>query len=251
MCPELFSFNGFTVHSYGFMLAVGILAGYILMVRVATYRGISKDFVGYLLTGCVLWGVIGARLFYVLIAFENFAASPVNIIKIWEGGLVYWGGFIGGAGWLFYATKKMSLNIRIVADLISPALSLGYAFGRIGCFLTGCCYGAKTDSVISIVFKNRASLAPINEPLIPVQLYASLYSFLLAVFLYQRFKFGKAKPGHVFVLYIFLYSVFRIVIEFFRADYRGPLFSGLTPTQWIAAAGAILSSYYVVILRKK
>jgi phosphatidylglycerol:prolipoprotein diacylglycerol transferase len=130
-----------------------------------------------------------------------------------------------------------------VADLISPFIALGLSFGRIGCFLAGCCYGKETSLPWGVVFKSPDSLAPLNVPLHPTQLY-DVANGLAIFFLLSWMEKRKTFEGQIFWLFLFLYSVTRFLIEFLRGDPRGSLFGDLFSTsQAIGILLAILSLF--------
>ncbi|MGM0440808.1 MAG: prolipoprotein diacylglyceryl transferase [Elusimicrobiota bacterium] len=243
MHPELFSIGKLTVYSYGFLLALGMLAGLKLAVKSAKYRNISKKFINGMFPGAILFGLLGSRILYVLLKFSDYFGKDGNIFKIfafWEGGLVFLGGVIGGLLYLIYFTKKWGYDFKSVGDVLAPGLSLSYGIGRLGCFSAGCCYGKPTDSCIGIVFNHPESLAPPGVSLVPTQLISSLFGISFSIFLYFYLKTKKTKyPGLVMALFFAGYSMFRIIIEFFRGDFRGETFLNLTTTQWIALAGIL------------
>ncbi|MEA3506031.1 MAG: prolipoprotein diacylglyceryl transferase [Elusimicrobiota bacterium] len=262
MHPILFKVGSFTLYTYGAMVALGLIAGYYLDLAGAKYRGFSREFIGKIIVGAIISGIIGARLFYVIIA-----PGPVNIFKIWEGGLVFSGGLVGGALWMIYAALRYRVSIWSLGDVLAPGLLLGQGIGRIGCFSAGCCYGKVTESAIGVVFSDPHSLAyPLGVPLIPTQLISSLYSVLAACVLFLCLKSEKSategsargategsargEVSGVFSLFLVLYGSFRIAIEYLRGDFRGPEFAGWTSTQWIAAAAVILGGCMLITRRK-
>ncbi|MDY7036504.1 MAG: prolipoprotein diacylglyceryl transferase, partial [Thermodesulfobacteriota bacterium] len=145
---------------------------------------------------------------------------PLDILKIWQGGLVFSGGLIAVAlamGWYF---MRHDLPFWKMADLWAPAVAIGQGIGRIGCFMAGCCFGKPTDMKWGVVFTHPHSLAPLSVPLHPTQLYASfsgLIIFLVLLILQARKKF----QGQVFLWFLILHSTGRLLVERFRGDYRG------------------------------
>lgn len=165
----------------------------------------------------------GARILYVFINFNDYRDNLLDIFKIWNGGLVFFGGFIGGAlgAIMFLRIKKM--DIWKTADVLAPGLALGHSVGRFGCLFAGCCYGKSCTLPIALTFTNPDSLAPLNTPLHPTQLYmiaSNFVLFLILLAIQRRKRFN----GMVFLSYIMLYSLFRSIIEFFRGDFRGNFF---------------------------
>ena len=196
MHPILAKFGVITIYSYGVMVAAGFgLASFFIYKRAEKF-GLNKDKILDFLIIILVAGILGGRLLYVLLNFGYYAARPLEIPNLSKGGLVLYGGFMTALAAAAAFLKKERLNFWAVVDLVAPYLALGQAFGRIGCFFNGCCYGA-----------NGA----------PVQLYSSLA--LIGIFLALRFWQDARKfNGEIFLGYCMLYTVKRFVIEFIRAD---------------------------------
>ncbi len=240
MYPELFSIGGLSVYSYGVFMVIAVISGYFFLVKTASLRGISEKSVSYFFTGAVIWGLIGARLFYVLIDIRSFVSSPLEFFALQRGGLVFSGALLGGIGWVIYASKKRRISFLNIADITVPALALGYAIARIGCFMAGCCYGSVTDSACGVVFPGN------SHPVHPVQIYSVIASAMFAFILYRALKSSRINRGMVFALYLVLYGSFRVAIEFLRGDFRGAYIFFFTPTQWIAAISAAAGLYMLI-----
>jgi phosphatidylglycerol:prolipoprotein diacylglycerol transferase len=136
-------------------------------------------------------------------------------------------------------------------DLVSPLLALGLFFGRIGCFFAGCCYGKETSLPWGVVFTNPNSLARLNVPLHPTQLYDAANGLAIFLFLIWRER-RKAFDGQIFSLFLLLYSITRFFIEMLRGDPRGFLFQNLISTsQGIGIFLAILSIFMLFFLEKR
>ncbi len=248
MYPELFSIGHFTLHSYGLVMAIALISGYYFLLKTSKLRELSEKFISYLFTGAVIWGIVGARMFYVLISLESFIHFPLKVFAVWEGGLVFSGGLIGGIIWAVYASKKRKVKFLDTADVTVPALALGHAIQRMGCFLSGDSYGRITDSWVGVVFPRgshahyeqvRRGIVDISQsPLAvhPAQLYSLVGVGIISFILYRVLKSDRTKNGSVFALYLSLYGIFRVGIEYLRGDFRGAHILFFTPTQWVAAA---------------
>lgn len=159
--------------------------------------------------------------------------------------MVY-GGIIGGilAAWIYCKVAK--LKFMKYFDLVMPSVALAQGFGRIGCFLAGCCYGKETESAFHIIFHDSA-YAPNNVPLIPTQLISSGLDFLNCIFL-MWFAGKKKGDGQVAGLYLVCYSVGRFVLEFFRGDLERGSVGSLSTSQFIAiftaVAGVVLFFWF-------
>jgi phosphatidylglycerol:prolipoprotein diacylglycerol transferase len=249
MHPILFRLGGLAVYAYGFFVAIGFVAGVIFATLRARKEGIPFEKVVDLFY-TVLSAILGSRILFVLINLDVYRENPLQIFKIWEGGLVFYGGLILAIGVSIGYMRWHRLPIWKFADLFSPSIALGLFFGRIGCFFAGCCYGRETSLPWGIIFTDPNSLARLNVPLHPTQLYESTSSLIIFFFLNWMEK-KKTFDGQLFWLFLFLYSVTRFFIEMLRDDPRGFLFRGLLSTsQGIGIFLAILSIFVLFYLKK-
>ena len=219
MHPVLFKIGPYSVYSYGAMLALAFLVCSFLAKRRAASIGMDGEKILDLTVLLIMSGVIGGRIMFVVLDLEYFKTRPLDIFKLWEGGLVWYGGLILAviSGAVFLRIYKMP--ILKTADLMMPYVALGQAIGRIGCFLNGCCYG--------------------KTPALPTQLFESAAMFIVYLILRRRVP----SNGRTFFLYLILYSVFRFFNEFIRGDNMLAVM-GLTFSQFISViiftAAAIL-----------
>ena len=241
MRPILFKIGGFSIYSYGVMLALGIAAAVVGMRSLFKERGYPEEKLYDLALIAVISGIIGSRLFYIVFyAWDAFLQNPLLFFKLWQGGLVFYGSLLGGlvGGLIYLAVQKMPF--WEVADMAAPYFALAYAIGRIGCFLNGCCYGKATAVPWGVVFPVVDGL-----PRHPTQLYSSVAALGLFVFLsrlYRRRRF----PGQVFTCYLGGYAVVRFVIEFWRENLI--LWAGLTVGQVMALAAVLASIILYAVL---
>jgi len=172
MLPTIIKLGPLTLRSYGLMVALGLFAALQYIVYRAKAKGISQNKVLDIVLYGIVAGLIGARLAYVLTNFGFYSRNLGDIVKIWEGGLVYYGGFLAGsAAVIVYVLANPEINLWELGDILAPALSLGHVFGRIGCLLAGCCYGKVTGLPWAVKFSNPESLAPTGLCLHPTQIY--------------------------------------------------------------------------------
>ena len=221
MYPELFTIFGITVYSYGLLVAIGFFAGMTYITKYSDNIPVKKDQMYDFLFYLIVVSIIGARLLYVLVNMDSFIQHPLDVIKVWQGGLVFYGGFIAAVLYALLYCKYKKINIKRLADVFAPALALGHSFGRIGCLLSGCCYGKETHCFISV--NNRY----------PTQIFEAAGNLIIFFILHKLYK-KSYKDGYVFLLYLIFYSVLRFSIEFFRGDDRGSFFLGLSPAQNIS-----------------
>ncbi|RLC43640.1 MAG: prolipoprotein diacylglyceryl transferase [Candidatus Coatesbacteria bacterium] len=251
MHPVLFRITEtIAIRSYGVMLAIAFFVGIIIAIRFAKREGIKSSVVIDLSLWVILATIIGGRLLYVLMNLKDYLSSPLDILRIWQGGLIFYGGFflsILVAVWFF---KRNKINEWRGLDLLSPAAAIGYAIARIGCFLNGCCYGKPTDGPFGLIFSPESAAGShyFGVPIHPTQLYAmviNLAIFFVLWYVYSRRRFY----GQVFWSYVFLYSVYRFLIEFVRGD-KGQIAFGMTAIQLVTIALFVCSIIGYLELRR-
>ena len=246
MRPILFELPGWEikVHSYGVMIFVACMAALGTAVWRARREKIDPNVVYELATWLFLGGVIGARGLYVLFHRETIH-SLGDIIRSWQGGNVFYGCILGGlTGSLIYCYRR-PFPFWAMADAVAPAVAVGIAFGRIGCFLNGCCYGAVCDLPWAVRFpvdtlpwfrQVDSGLISVSAttslPMHPTQLYASVAGFLILGLLLAYTPYRR-REGQVIALLMILYSITRWPIEALRSDERA-IFAGMTLSQNIS-----------------
>ena len=242
MKMEIFSIGPFTVHGYGLMIGIGILACLFMALYRAKKKNMSQDAVLDITIYGVLGGFLGAKLLYVIVEFKDFIKNPMSILG--SEGFVVYGGIIAGVlvGMLYCKMKKLVFLEYL--DLAAPSIAIAQGFGRLGCFLAGCCYGRQTDAWYGVVFP-EGCFAPAGVKLIPTQLISSIGDFLIMGILLLYSKKSK-HAGDVGALYMLLYGVGRFLIEFLRNDDRGAV-GALSTSQTISiviVAGSLLLFYF-------
>ena len=247
MYPILLHLGPVTIHTYGALLALGALLGILLVGRLAKKSGLDPDQVQNLLVWCLLAGLIGSRLAFVFIEWERFSAQPWRMFQIWDGGLVFYGGIIGGLPTGVALARRWGIPILKLLDCAAPGLALAQFFGRLGCFSAGCCYGKPYDGACAVLFSSPESLAPRNVHLYPTQLFIAgelLVILALLYWLWPRRRFA----GQIFFMYGFLHGISRVVIEQFRGDFRGELIlSWLTPTGLFALCLSLACALALIV----
>jgi len=269
MRPVLFhiplGFVTLPLYSYGLMLALSLIVGWYITLELCVRDGMDRQVMGR----CYMWtagaALAGARLLYVvtnLDRFDNF----LDIFKVWQGGLVAYGGFLGGfvGAWVFCRIK--GIRLLAWADCAVPSLCTGLMITRIGCLLYGCDFGKPFDGKWSIVFpagspafnqQRVEGLLPPSAthslPVHPAQLYESLNGLMLLglVFLVRRYrKFS----GEMFVAFTMGYAILRYYVEILRADEQRGNVGPLTTSQFIGVttflAGAALLAWLYARYRK-
>ncbi|MDI6731414.1 MAG: prolipoprotein diacylglyceryl transferase, partial [Candidatus Margulisbacteria bacterium] len=190
----------------------------------------------------IIAGIIGARIFYVVGQWSEYQNNLWDIFAVQKGGLVFLGGFLFDLAVVIWFAKRKNIPLLRLLDILAPGSALGYAIGRVGCFLNGCCFGLPTSIPWAIKFP-AGSLAHSyypNQFLHPTQLYAILIMFLAfiaLVYIYRR----KKRDGQVFYYFFIFYGSYRLIVEFFRFS---PIhWLGLTPSQWLALIFILLAGY--------
>lgn len=232
MKNEIFTIGPFTVHGYGLMIAIGVLAAYMAAMKRSKRYNLNGELVFDLALWCLVGGMLGAKLLYWITIFPDILADPASLFQDFSNGFVVYGGILGGilGGYLFCRRKK--LVFLQYFDLVMPSVALAQGFGRIGCFLAGCCYGAETDSWFHVIFHD-SPMAPNNVPLIPTQLISSALDFAHFLVLCW-FASRKKTDGQVAGLYLILYSIGRFFLEFFRGDLIRGSVGTLSTSQFIS-----------------
>ena len=246
MYNDLFHIGRFTVHGYGLMIGLGIVASLMLSWRRAKPRGIPEDAVSALTILAVVIGFVGAKIFFILTHWSMFAADPLGTLGS-EGFVVYGGILFGFLAALIYCRRRRE-SFFLWADILLPGVAAAQALGRVGCFLAGCCYGKPTASRFGVVFP-QGSFAPAGIPLWPTQLFSAAGDLLLCLFLLYIDR-RPHREGHLAVWYLLLYGVGRFAVEFLRNDVRGSV-GALSASQFLSlfsAAGALLLS---ALLRRR
>ena len=253
--PALDDGVGVPIRGYGVMLLVAAAAGTWLSVLRGRRMGFDADTILALGTEVFLWGLVGARLFYVLQYREQFFGPGVSlgdsltrVVNIAGGGLVVFGSLPTAAiaAWRFAARRGLSL--ARLADCVAPGMLLGLAIGRVGCFLNGCCYGGPCDLPWAVRFPDGT--APAAEypaaaggslPLHPAQLYAAIDAALLAV-LTIAFTPLARRDGEVFALALTLHPISRILLEVIRVDEPATLGTPLSISQLVSLVLLVLAA---------
>ncbi len=247
MHPVLLQIGSFKLHTYGFFVALGFIAAMLFSTKNAKPHGISSQTITDIFFIILVSALIGARLLYVLINFKYYQNNLLGIFKTWDGGLVFFGGFLAVVVTMAVYFKFKKFAIWKMGDIISPGIALGHAVGRIGCLFAGCCYGKECSLAFAIKFTNPQSLAPVGVYLHPTQIY-SVFSNLLLFFIILWLQKKKKFDGMVVLSHIILYSLFRSIIEFFRGDFRGDFFFEFISTS--QGIGLLISVMALVLLIK-
>lgn len=229
MHNEILTIGKITIHGYGLMIGIGFLLAVILGMYRAKKKGLEQEAVLDIAIYAILAGFLGGKILYVIVEWKRFLSDPWSVLG--SAGFVVYGGIITGvlAGYIYTRIKKLSFVKYF--DLVMPEIAVAQGFGRIGCFLAGCCYGRQTDSWLGVVFP-QGSLAPSGVKLLPTQLFMAGGDFLIAILLILYSRKNKV-DGNVGAGYLILYGVGRFAIEYLRNDSRGNV-GALSTSQFIS-----------------
>jgi phosphatidylglycerol:prolipoprotein diacylglycerol transferase len=256
MYPTLIEINlGFIkipLHTYGLMIAIGFLTAISVVRKLAAKNKVNPDLVSDLSFWLLMYGFAGARLLFVITRLDYFIQNPLDVVKVWEGGLVFFGGLISATAYAVWFFVKHKLSPWTMIDVLSPGVVIAHAFGRIGCLGAGCCYGRPTELPWGI--KLNSELVDIGlrgVPLHPTQIYESLSLFILFAGL---MVIGKTKrfAGQVGLTYFMIYPIIRSIIEIFRGDtIRGFLIEDMLSTSQFISILVFLAASIVLSYRLK
>ncbi|MEE8328568.1 MAG: prolipoprotein diacylglyceryl transferase, partial [Thermodesulfovibrionia bacterium] len=251
MYPILFKIGPVTLHTYGVLIALGFIVGIVLALHLGKEEGFVKEKILDIGFYALIAAIIGSRLLFVFIEYKHFIKNPIDIFKIWEGGLVFFGGLLLTVPVLLIYLKKNALPVWKTLDLFAPSLAIGHAIGRIGCFSAGCCYGKPTDLPWGITFNDPNSMAITGIPLHPTQLYESFAEFGIFIFLMVLRK-HKGFDGQIMWTYVLLYSAARFIIEFVRGDrIRGFIYGDFSIAQGISVVLFLVALIFLLYNRRE
>lgn len=251
MYPRLFDFHGFGLPTYGMMVSIGVIVGLMVVFKAARQQGLDPEQMWNLGALVILAGILGAKVLLIVNDWSYYSRHPHEIfsLNVLQSGGVFSGGLVAAILVAFWYVRKNRLPFLRTCDIFAPGVAIGHAFGRMGCFAAGCCYGRPTSEPWGVIFTNPLAHqwvgTPLGVKLHPTELYemvVEIINFLVLYWLLRRKKF----EGQVIGLYMILYGVARFFIEFFRGDPgRGEVFGGfMTGTQLIAllmvVAGGVL-----------
>jgi phosphatidylglycerol:prolipoprotein diacylglycerol transferase len=230
MAPKLVTLGPVTLHTYGLLVALGLLLGIYVAGRFASRGGLERETITNLGIYVALVALLGAKL-GLLASAEIDWRHPGQIFSLaWlQAGGVFYGGLAAAAVFSFWYAHRKRLDFANLADVFAPGIAAGHALGRLGCLSAGCCWGKPTELAWAVTFTNPYSNqivgVPLHIGLHPTQLYEALAEgviFVLLLALWRRRRY----PGEIFAAYLMLYAMARFAIEFYRGDPRGPEFFG-------------------------
>jgi phosphatidylglycerol:prolipoprotein diacylglycerol transferase len=246
MHPILFKIGSFPIGTYGLLLTVGFFLALLLAQRLGRLEGISPESISDLAITLLLAGVIGSKLLMVVVDLFNGAAlrDVFDLGYLRAGGAIH-GGIIGATAAFFWRVKRLKLPLARTLDCLTPAVALGQAIGRLGCFSAGCCYGTTSSAPWAVTFTDPNAQAlsgtPLAMPLHPVQLYTFLANLLVMGLLLVLRKYRRF-AGQVSGCYFILEGFGRMVTEHWRGDLDRGFLLGIP---WLST-GRLTSSLFIL-----
>lgn len=244
---------GFQLPVYGLLMATAMLASIGISALRARKRGLSVDRLLSIALAAIIFGIVGAKLLFFIVTYswqEFWDGLRVNGISfIMDGGLVFYGGLIGGAIGAFLGARFVKTRLYYYSDSVVPTLPLAHAIGRMGCFFAGCCYGKVTTSWIGMEFPEAILEYGAGTKVIPTQLIEAGANLLVFAFLMWYARRERRGFMTLFV-YLIIYGVERFLIEFLRGDSIRGIFGLFSTSQWISV-GLIAVAVVGIILTNK
>ena len=266
MYPILFNVGKLAVHSYGLMMALGFLTSLYFVQKEVRKAGLDVNVIADLAFWVLLIGLAGCRILHIIMFHDEYSWSdPVGWVAVWRGGLVFQGGPPPAILFGYWYLKRKKIDFWTVVDISFPYLALGHAFGRIGCFLNGCCYGLPTTLPWGVRFPrvpfdvtkeptgspafldhlNRFSKVSVNDqwslPIHPTQLYEFAALLVICVTLLVLRKHWRPFVGFTMPIYFILYGLWRFFNESLRGDHNPTRILSFTDQQVFSLLFAALS----------
>jgi phosphatidylglycerol:prolipoprotein diacylglycerol transferase len=262
MHPILLKLGPLTIHTYGFMLALGVALGLWFIYVQGKKHNMDSARLLDMAFYTIIISLIGAKFILFIGHFSYYWRNPGELFSLARSGGVFQGGLAFGILFALWYSRRHKINLWKTADIIGPALALGHGFGRIGCFSAGCCWGRACELAWGVEFHNEYAHGitgiPLHTTLHPTQLYESalnFLNFLVLFFILKRKKFD----GQVFLFYIVNYSIIRYFTEFYRGDHAAKTYILQNPSPYLsislpqlfAICGFVIGIIFLLILRKK
>jgi phosphatidylglycerol:prolipoprotein diacylglycerol transferase len=242
MLPHLIRIGGFSLPTYGALVAIAFLVALWMTSRFAKQRGMNSEKVVNLGVYCALIGMLGAKLLMIVMD-PIYRQHPAEIFtrETLQSAGIFYGGFIAALLFAFLYMQAQKMPVLSTADLFAPGVALGHGIGRLGCFSAGCCWGKPTSLPWAVTFtsKDTTTGVPLGIPLHPTQLYEAFAEGIICLILIWQLRRGH-RTGQVIGMYLLLYGMVRFVVEFLRQhDEANPFGGPFVLEQWISLAVAV------------
>lgn len=242
-----FNIFGFQLPSYGCMMFLGMLLAFFILYRIAPSLELTEDDILSAAIWAIAMGLVGSKLLFWLVRIKKIIADPHFLLETLNVGFVFYGALILGCVGLLICAKRRKQSVLRYFDLIMPPFIAAQGIGRVGCFLAGCCYGVPTDSPLGVVYPVNSG-APSGIPLLPVQLFETVFCLIYACILIRIVRREK-RCGTTFGWYCIGYGVWRFIIEFWRDDERGAV-GALSTSQFIGIFVVLVGILTLLAVKK-
>lgn len=243
-----------TIYFYGFFIACGAIAGFIYTAYQAKRQfNVKIETVQMLVILIIIAAIIGGKFFMIFEDPKLYLNEPSRIFKNFNTGFVFYGSLLFAIPTLLVFFKVHKLPTLAMLDIMAGTACIVHGFGRMGCFMAGCCYGTPHDGLLSVTFTDPKCVAePLNTSLHPTQLYSStvIFAILFVIIFVSR---RKQFDGQLFMLYLMLYAIGRSIVEIFRGDLeRGFLINNIiSNSQFISILVFLTALFFYIRLAKK
>ncbi len=218
MYPLLLKIGPVPIYSYGLLIAIGFLVGIKIVQKQAMRVGKSPEVYVDAAFWALFSGFLGARILFIITRWSDYQNDLMGILRVWEGGFVFYGGLLLAVPVLGFYFRRHKIAIWPALDIMTPGLTVAHAFGRLGCFMAGCCYGRPTDVPWSVRLDSPLVDVHLRGiPLHPAQLYEAVAMFIVTIGLMLVFN-RKKFDGQVVLVYLVAYPPIRSIVEEFRGD---------------------------------
>ncbi len=255
MNSSTISMAGINIPTYGLLGGAGFFCGLVYLLLRCREK-MQRENAVYIYVFSALFAMLGAKILYLIVSAKDIIAAyqiTTNYlgltIELLRGGFVFYGGLVGALVGINVMTRYYGLVKNDYIPILVPCIPLVHAFGRIGCHVVGCCYGAPTHSHYFQVTYQNSVYAPNNVALVPVQLTEAVIEFILFIVL-LILGIKLEKKSLILPIYLIAYPVCRFILEFFRGDEIRGIFAGLSTSQWISIMLVVYAIYEIIRKRK-
>lgn len=249
MHPDFIRIGPLDIHTYGVFLAIGFIVGFAVAARRARSEGIDPERISDLGVWLVVSGMLGGKLFHILFFWHDFIYGwRMDGVRSLREGFVFYGGFIAASLTTVLYTHWKRLPLAKLADVLAPSVALGHAFGRLGCFFNGCCFGKPCALPWAVKFPPPHVMAGI--PVHPTEVYEALGNLIIFAGL-SAFYRRKRFDGQVWWLYVLGYGMLRFGVEFFRGDYETHYVGSLTIGHLVAITMIVVAAVAMIVVQRR
>ena len=246
-----FTLFGREIPIYGVCFYIGIFIAAGIALLISPRKKVERYEIAYSGVYTMIGAILGSKLLFIAVSLKQIIQDNIPLEAVIKGGFVFYGGLIGGILGLFIYCKQYKVAFSPLCEIMATVLPLGHAFGRIGCYFAGCCYGIPYNGVFSCTYSYSYGSTPLGISLLPIQLIEAF--FLLAIFIVLLIVYFKTneKTGFAVPLYLFMYPILRFVLEFFRGDLERGKFLFLSTSQWVSILLLSISTVYFTLKKFK